>query len=132
MTELRLDKWLWAARLFKTRPLAVKAISGGHVEVNGHRAKPARLVKVGDEVSIRKGPYTYEVTIAGLSDKRGPPARARELFIESEASLRERERLAGELKTRAAQILYDPKRPGSRERLQARTRKRQAWTGDDA
>lgn len=126
VTTVRLDKWLWAARIFKTRQIAVKAIGGGHVEVNGGRAKPARTIKIGDELRIRKGPYTYELLIEGLSERRGPASVAQSLYSESEASKIERNRLAGELKTRASQILYDPKKPPSRERRQARLRKRKA------
>lgn len=124
LTEVRLDKWLWAARVFKTRQIAVKAITGGHVEVNGQRAKPARPIKIGDEIRVRKSPYTYVLSVAGLSQRRGPAREAQSLYSESAASTRERERLAGELKTRAAQILYDPGKPAGRDRRQARTRKR--------
>lgn len=124
-TEVRLDKWLWAARIYKTRQLAVKAISRGHVEVNGGRTKPGRMIRVGDELCIRKGSYTYELTIAGLSLKRGSASVAQALYAESESSIVERDRLAKELKARAAQILYDSKKPSNRERRQARWRKRE-------
>jgi len=125
MIEVRLDKWLWAARLFKTRPVAAKAIAGGHAEVNGSRAKPARMIRIGDKVLVRKGPYTYELTILGLAQRRGPASEAQALYVESESSIRGRERLAGELKTRAAQILYDPGKPSNRDRRNARSRKRE-------
>ena len=124
-TELRLDRWLWAARFFKTRQLAVTAINRGRVEVDGGRAKPARMIRVGDVLSIRKGPYTYELTIAGLSKQRGSASVAQSLYSESEASRKERERLAQELTTRAAQVFYDPKKPTNRARRQARQWKRE-------
>lgn len=125
VTEVRLDKWLWAARIFKTRQIAAKSVSGGHVDVNGGRAKPARMINVGDGLQIRKGGYTYELTIEGLSQKRGPASVAQALYVESESSISERARLAGQLKTRASQILFDPKKPPNRERRQSRLRKRE-------
>ena len=125
LSEVRLDKWLWAARLFKTRQIAVKAITGGHVAVNGQRAKPARSVKVGDEIRVRKTPYTYVLTVIGLSLRRVPAKQAQSLYSENTASTRERERLAAELKTRAAQVLFDPGKPAGRDRRLARNRKRE-------
>ena len=71
MEPVRLDKWLWAARFFKTRTLAVEAIEGGRVSVNGDHAKPAKNVKVGDTVSIRKPPFEFIVAVTALSDRRG-------------------------------------------------------------
>ena len=124
MIEARLDKWLYAARIFKTRQIAAKAITAGHIEVNGNRVKPARLVRAGDELCVRKGPYTYMLTIEGLSMRRGPASEARGLYSETESSILERDRLSKELKTRAAQVLYDPEKPTKRDRRQARSRKR--------
>jgi ribosome-associated heat shock protein Hsp15 len=122
--ETRLDKWLWAARLFKTRQLAVKAVNGGHVEVNGNRVKPSRPVRAGETLTVRKTPYTYILVIDGVSERRGPATVARTLYSETEASESERRRLARELKTRAAQILYEPGKPNARTQREARTRKR--------
>ena len=122
--DTRLDKWLWAARIFKTRQLAVKAINGGHVEVNGQRAKPSKPARVGDEILVRKGPYTFSLVIDGLSDRRGPPRVAQTLYTESEESVNERERLSRELKSRASQVLYDAGRPDPRTQREARARKR--------
>lgn len=124
MIEVRIDRWLWSARIFKTRQIAVKAITAGHVEVNGNRAKPARTIRIGDELCIRKGPYTYVLTVEGLSQRRGPASAAQALYSESESSVLERGRLAKELKTRAAQVMYDPGKPAKRDRRQARSRKR--------
>ena len=122
--EARLDKWLWAARVYKTRQLAAGAISGGHVEVNGNRVKPSRLARVGDELKVRKGPYTYTLFVEGISSRRGPASVAATLYAETEASVVERQRLAGELRTRAAQVLYDPGKPDPRSQRDARARKR--------
>ena len=81
-TSVRVDKWLWAARFFKTRALATEAVTGGKVEVNGERVKPARAVKPGDTVSVRLGPYLHDVVVRGLSDKRGPASIAQGLYEE--------------------------------------------------
>jgi ribosome-associated heat shock protein Hsp15 len=96
---MRLDKWLWAARFFKTRTLAVEAIEGGRVSVNGDRAKPAKELKVGDTVSIRRPPFEHVITVRGLSDKRGPAAVAAALFEETEQSRARRTVLAAEMKS---------------------------------
>ncbi len=123
--KTRLDKWLWAARVFKTRQLAVGAINGGHIQVNGNRAKPARLARVGDVLRIRKDPFTYTLVILGISDHRGPANVAQTLYAETEDSIGEREKLALELKTGTARILYHRKKPSAREQRQARGRKRE-------
>jgi len=120
----RLDKWLWAARFFKTRQLAADAVRSGHIEVNGHRAKPGRGVRVDDAVTIQRGQHIFDIVILQLSARRGPATEARKLYLETEASRAERERLAGELKTQATQILYDPKRPSRQDRRKGRTHKR--------
>ena len=126
----RLDKWLYAARIFKTRQIAAKAIAAGHVEVNGNRVKPARLVCVGDELCVRKKPYTYVLMIEELALRRGPAREAKGLYSETESSILERDRLSKELKTRAAQVLYEPGKPTKRDRRQARSRKREQITPD--
>ena len=96
---MRLDKWLWAARFFKTRTLAVEAIDGGRVSVNGERSKPAKELKVGDRVSIRRPPFEHVVTVRELSDKRGPATVAATLFEETEESRARRTVLAAEMKS---------------------------------
>lgn len=88
--RIRLDKWLWAARFFKTRSLATEAIDGGKVQVNGERVKPARAVRVGERMSVRIGPYVWEIVVRGLSDRRGPAPEAQKLYEETPASLTER------------------------------------------
>ena len=90
---VRLDKWLWAARFFKTRSLATDAVNGGKVELNGQRPKPAKEVKVGDLLRIRVGPFVRAVTVRALSDQRGPASAAALLFEESAESIAARERL---------------------------------------
>jgi ribosome-associated heat shock protein Hsp15 len=93
MDAVRLDKWLWAARFFKTRSSATEAVNGGKVELNGLRPKPSKDVKVGDVVRVRIGPFVHAVTVCGLSERRGPAAAAALLFEESEESVKARERL---------------------------------------
>ena len=89
---MRLDKWLWAARFFKTRSLAQQAVAGGRVQLNGDRTKPAHEVKVGNMVVVRVGDWRWEIKVIALSDRRGPAAEARKLYQESEASRAERQR----------------------------------------
>lgn len=85
--EVRLDRWLWAARFFKTRAVAQQAIAGGHVQLNGQRAKPARSVRPGDRLEITRGEERFEVQVLALAARRGPAATARGLYEETEASL---------------------------------------------
>ena len=101
MDEVRIDKWIWAARFFKTRGLAADAVVAGHVHLNGARVKPAKDVRVGDELEIRIGPTRWAVVVQGLSDKRGPAKVAQELYRETEASrvAREQEALQRKLAT---------------------------------
>jgi ribosome-associated heat shock protein Hsp15 len=96
---VRLDKWLWAARFFKTRALAVEAIAGGRVSVNGERAKPAKELKVGDAVSVRRPPFEFEVAVKALSDKRGPAPVAAALYEETVPSRERRAAIAAEMKS---------------------------------
>lgn len=124
LIQLRVDKWLWVARFFKTRQIAADAVKGGHVEVNGARAKPARMVCAGDRLSIRKGPFTFEVRVERLRERRVSAKEAQTLYREFDASIERREKLKLQLKSQAQQILYDPKKPSLRERRHARRRKR--------
>jgi len=116
ITRVRLDKWLWAARFFKTRGLAAQAIETGKVEVNGERAKRAKQLQIGDQLRIRLGPYHHLVKVRGVSERRGPPAVAAELFEETEESRKARE--AMELQVRIAQSVpgYDRGRPTKKDR----------------
>jgi ribosome-associated heat shock protein Hsp15 len=90
--RVRIDKWLWAARFFKTRGAATEAVVGGHVHVNGERVKPARDVKLGDRLEIRRGQQRFTVVVTGLAERRGPAAAAAELYEETPESVAERER----------------------------------------
>lgn len=94
MDKLRIDKWLWAARFYKTRTLASEEIARGRVEVNGQEVKPAREVKVGDTVGLRQGPVTRTVVVKGLSGMRGPAPVAQQLYEETPESVKAREQAA--------------------------------------
>ncbi|MGE4243328.1 RNA-binding S4 domain-containing protein [Ramlibacter sp.] len=94
MERLRIDKWLWAARFYKTRSLATEEIGKGRVEVNGQEAKPAREVKVGDTVAVRRDSIVRTVVVMGLSNMRGPAPVAQQLYEETVESLKLREQAA--------------------------------------
>jgi ribosome-associated heat shock protein Hsp15 len=115
--RVRIDKWLWAARFYKTRSLAAEAIGGGKVSVNGDGVKPAKMVQVGDEIRIRLGPFEHAVTVRGLSERRGPASVAQTLYEETAASLATREKLAEQLRMAPAAFVYEDKgRPTKRDR----------------
>ncbi len=114
--DYRLDKWLWAARFFKTRGLASEAVKGGKVEVNGQKAKPAKTVRVNDELCIKRGPYECTVTVLKLSGQRGPASEAVTLYQESEESMRRREILSQELKAQGWSAAQPSHRPDKRDR----------------
>ncbi|MEJ2141516.1 MAG: S4 domain-containing protein [Gammaproteobacteria bacterium] len=116
LTKVRIDKWLWAARFFKTRVLATEAINGGHVHVNSQRIKPARTINIGDEVVITRPPYTYVVEVLALSEKRGPAAQARLLYQETEQSQQKRELLREQIRLQAANNPSPSKRPDKQQR----------------
>ena len=113
---VRLDKWLWAARFFKTRSMAAEAISAGKIQVNEARVKPSRILQKGDTVRIRKGPYTYTVLVRGLTTHRGPASQASALYDETEVSRLQRERLAEERRALAASLPVSDGRPNKRDR----------------
>jgi ribosome-associated heat shock protein Hsp15 len=114
--RVRLDKWLWAARFFKTRPLAAEAIAGGKVQVNGDRAKRARPLQVGDEVRVRLGLYEHLVVVQAVSTRRGPAAAAAELYEERPESRAARAAMALQLKTLHAAFVPEKGRPTKRDR----------------
>jgi len=91
LEEVRLDKWLWAARFYKTRSLATESISGGKVHLNGQRVKPSRKIKVGVTLDISIGQVEKTVIVLGLSDRRGPAKIAQTLYEETEESIKKRE-----------------------------------------
>lgn len=115
--SVRLDKWLWAARFFKTRSLAADAAAGGKVQLNGDRAKPAKLVKVGDHLVVRSGQYEWTITVLALSERRGPANQAQGLYEETEQSRLAREQRAEQIKAeRRAMPEFAKGRPSKRDR----------------
>ena len=119
---MRIDKWLWAARFFKTRSIATQAVSGGKVHVNGARVKPARAVLVGDEFRIRRGEVEFVIIVQGVSGKRRPAKEAQLLYEETEASMLQREEMRQKKRMEAAGKMYGPmKRPDKKARRQIRS-----------
>ena len=116
MTRVRMDKWLWAARFFKTRALAARSCELGRIEANGHAAKPAREVRVGDLVQVKNESGDFQVEILGLSEMRGPAAVALTLYREIEASRELRLRLVAERKESPNFEALREGRPSKRDR----------------
>jgi ribosome-associated heat shock protein Hsp15 len=115
--KVRIDKWLWAARFFKTRSVATKAVAGGLVHVNGERCKPSREVAPGDELRVTRGKDEFVVVVTGLGDRRGSATVARALYDETEASLKAREAAREQRRLMAAVGGLDPvRRPSKRGR----------------
>lgn len=114
--NVRLDKWLWTARFFKTRSLAAAAAQGGKVQIGGDRAKPARAVRVGDELQIRRGPYEWVVTVKGLSTRRGPAREAALLYEETEESVRNRDAARARVQAEATPFRERGGRPTKKDR----------------
>lgn len=118
--KLRIDKWLWASRFFKTRSMASEAISKNHVRIGGQRIKPSRYVLIGDEVTIEKVPYEFHVVVLGLNDRRRPASEAQLLYEETQSSIEARgvlrERLRSDSIARAG--LAGDGRPSKRQRRQ--------------
>jgi ribosome-associated heat shock protein Hsp15 len=116
MERVRIDKWLWAARFFKTRGMAARACDLGRVVSNGIAAKPAREVKVGDLLNIKTEGGEFEVNVLTLSEMRGPAAVAQTLYAETEAGKARRAQLAEERKTMSQFELLPQTRPSKRDR----------------
>ncbi len=114
--RMRLDKWLWAARFYKTRSQAVEAISGGHVKLNGQRAKPGARIQVGDRLSVRKQSLDFVVTVEQLSPKRGPASVAQQLYREDDSSRQQREAEQAARREQARQNPRPKHKPDKRER----------------
>jgi ribosome-associated heat shock protein Hsp15 len=125
--HLRIDKWLWAARFFKTRSLAAEAVAGGKVDVNGGRAKPSRNVRPGDELSIRRGPYEWTVTVRDVARQRGPAPEARRLYEETQESQRKREATAARLKLERPPEFDVGGRPSKKDRRALRRFTKRGW-----
>lgn len=115
---VRIDKWLWAARFYKTRGLATEMVNGGHVQINGERAKASKQVNCGDTLSIVRGDENYTVTITGLAEKRGSAAVAQTLYEESEESIKAREARRELRRLDAANAPAPKRRPDKKARRQ--------------
>ena len=118
--KVRVDKWLWAARFFKTRGLARDAIKGGKVQIDGHRVKPGRTLSEGDTLTIRRGEDEYEITVTDLGDRRLSAALAQEKYIESPDSVARREAAAAQRKLKREARAERERRPDKRQRRQIR------------
>ena len=118
LESVRLDKWLWAARFFKTRKMATEAINGGKVHLNSARVKPSRAVKVGDKLDITRENYRYHVSVQGLNDKRRPAKEAQLLYEESAESISSREQEQELRKMNSASVHQSDKKPNKKERRQ--------------
>jgi ribosome-associated heat shock protein Hsp15 len=114
--SVRLDKWLWAARFFKTRALAAEAVAGGKVELNGDKPKRARAVRPGDRLRIRLGPYLHIVTVLRLSERRGPAAVAALLYQEDPEGKQQRERLAEQHRIAGSDFRHEEGKPSKKDR----------------
>ena len=124
MEPVRLDRWLWAARLVKTRALGVEAIKGGRVEVDGERAKPSRDVKPGDTISIRGSSLRRTVVVRATAVKRGPASDAALLYEETEESRELRERIAADRRLAGASGARGGARPTKRDRRRLEAERR--------
>lgn len=123
---LRIDRWLWFARFYKTRTLAAKAVAGGHVRLNGERARPGQRVAAGDRLELTRDQLTWKLEVLGVPQRRGPASEARRCYRETEASVAEREQLKARL---AGDRLLMPRtdgRPDKHTRRLLRRRQRGA------
>ena len=116
--RVRIDKWLWAARFYKTRSLAAEAVDGGKAQVNGERIKPAKLLKPGDRLSIRNGAYTWDITVLALGERRGSAAEAAKLYSESDESRKAREEKIAMIKAERQSNPFPGGRPTKKARRQ--------------
>jgi ribosome-associated heat shock protein Hsp15 len=116
VNSVRMDKWLWAARFFKTRALAAKACDLGRIQSNGIQAKPAREVRPGDRLQVTNEGGKFEIEVLGVSETRGPAAAAHKLYLESEESHKARQILAEERKTLREFAPLPERRPSKRDR----------------
>lgn len=119
-TSVRIDRWLWAARFFKTRSLAKDAIKGGKVEIDGHNAKPSATVHAGQHLHISKGEAVFEVVVDELADKRGPASQAETLYTETQASREHRNKQAEQHRMARLSTPRPTHRPDKKQRRQLR------------
>jgi ribosome-associated heat shock protein Hsp15 len=125
--SIRIDKWLWAARFFKTRSLAADAVTGGKIDVNGARAKPSRIMRLGDKLNIRRGPYESTIVVKGLAKLRGPASEAQLLYEETEESIRKRELVSAQLKLERPLEFHSPGRPSKKDRRAVLRFTKRSW-----
>ncbi len=125
MESLRLDKWLWTARFYKTRSLATEAISGGKVHLNGQRTKPGKEVKIGNRVIISKGSSQWEVTVVGIISQRRPAKEAVSLYRETAESVEKREAESINRRQQKESQVRPDKRPTKKQRRQIHKFKRE-------
>ena len=125
--EIRIDKWLWAARFFKTRSLAAESVAGGKVEVNGGRPKPSRIVRVGDHLSVRRGVYEWTVIVKGVAKNRGPASEAQLLYEETEESVRGRQTVSARLRLERPPEFNLPGRPSKKDRRAIQRFTKRGW-----
>src|SRR5262245_28686886 len=125
--SIRLDKWLWAARFFKTRALAAEAVSGGKVEINGDRPKPSRMVRAGDKLLVRRGPYEWTVIVRDVARLRGPAPQAQLLYEETEESRHKRDAAAAQMRLERGVDFDAPGRPTKRDRREIAKFTRRGW-----
>ena len=114
--KVRLDKWLWAARFYKTRALAAEAIDGGKISVNDDRPKRARLIRAGDAVLVRIGPYQHALIVRDVSSRRGSAAIAQTLYDETPESIASRALVAAQYKNAAMTFAFQEGKPSKKER----------------
>lgn len=117
---VRVDKWLWAARFFKTRNLASTAVKGGKVEIDGHKAKPSAALRAGQRLRMTKGEMVFEVDIEAVSEQRGPAEQAQMLYTETEASRQRRAERAAERRAARLSTPRPTTRPDKKQRRQLR------------
>lgn len=123
--KLRLDRWLWAARHYKTRSLAAEAVGGGAVRLNNRRAKPGAGVKPGDRIRLRKGPYEIDLVVRDISTRRGPASEAAKLYEETAESRAKRKMRQLQLKNMPVSLYEGKGRPTKRDRRQIEQLRRQ-------
>ena len=124
--KLRVDKWLWFARFYKTRGLAAKAVSGGHIRINGTRVKPSHDVCAGDSLAIQRGSERIECTVSAIPARRGPAREAQQCYVETEASIEKRTQRAAEHRAYSAALAMPTRgRPDKRTRRMLRSRFRE-------
>lgn len=116
--RVRIDKWLWAARFFKTRSQAAEAVGGGHIHINGERGKPAHAIKIGDVLKITKAGATYMITVTALAERRGNATAAQALYTETAESIARREQQRELYRLNALANPRPQRRPDKRERRQ--------------